>query len=276
MPYLYLVGLIIAFIPVILVYTIGPDISKKRIIYMIIGIISAILVGNLVILIGIRSNFSDPNSLIADISLGSLTGFLEELFRYPFLIFAQAIALRLGKQKDGDEELKLKWTKVEDPHGIAIYFGVGWGMLETILYYVKPSYDSYINGEEWIFINEIQPLSFRITGVMAHVALTYLALIITVNRSFYRFSITIHIGVNIANVISTHITAEQNFVAHVLFLLFSRFSLVVIVYYMLRPKVRYLTPALLLLFSVGLFLFFVLIGSLFYLISILIQTKIVN
>ncbi|MCE7737548.1 MAG: hypothetical protein GPJ54_21845, partial [Candidatus Heimdallarchaeota archaeon] len=259
---------------IILVYTIGPDISKKRVIYMIIGIISAVMVGSLVIFIDIRSKFSDPNLLIADISLGTLTGFLEELFRYPFLIFAQAIALRLGKQKDGYKELKLKWTKVDDPHGIAIYFGVGWGMFETILYYIKPSYDSYINGEEWIFVDEIQPLSFRITGVMAHVALTYLALIITVNRSFYRFSITVHIGVNIANVIFTHIAA--NFIADVLFLLFSRFSLVVIVYYMLRPKVRYLTPALLLLFSVGLFLFFVLIGSLFYLISILIQTKIVN
>lgn len=274
MPYLYLVGLIISFIPVILVYTIGPDISKKRVIYMIIGIISAVLVGNLVILIGIRSNFSDPNSLIADISLGSLSGFLEELFRYPFLIIAQAIAHKLGKQKDGDEELKLKWTKVDDPHGIAIYFGVGWGMFETILYYVKPSYDSYINGEEWIFINEIQPLSFRITGVMAHVALTYLALIITVNRSFYRFSITVHIGVNIANEIFSYLA--PNFVANVLFLIFSRFSLLVVVYYMLRPRVRYLTPALLLLFSVGLFLLFVLIGSLFYLVSILIQTKIVN
>ncbi len=278
---LYLLGIILASIPVILLFTIAPEYNRERITYFIVGFVGASFVGLLLLIINITEFFDKPDSAIARITHGALAAFLEEVIRYPSILLAQIIAFKyiykeiIKYNSSIDTELseikKLEWLKIKDPHGMAIYFGVGWGMVETVYYYYIDTVKEMIRGEEWIFTDHLQAVSYRITAVMAHVALTYLAMIITVNRGFYRFSIFLHMGANVINIIFEYMT--PSFEAQMLFVIFSRFALVVIIFYLLTPKARYLTPALLLLILTLMFLLFILLGTLIYLIALLLGTN---
>lgn len=274
MVILYILGLVIVSFPIALALLIGPKPNKERLIYMVTGFIVASFVGFILVLINLKTKFSNPESTIAVVSTYALAGFAEEVFRYPAILLAIFLGKRYTPIREViiDQDEKLNWLKIKDPHGIGIYFGVGWGYFETIVYYFYPVFQDFITGQEWIMVEHLQPVAYRVTAVMAHVALTYLAMIITINRSFYRFTILLHVGVNTINNLFDVIAPSVP--AKIMFVIFSRFALTVIVYYLLRPKARFLSPAVLLLIEVLLFLLFIILGSLVFLISMLLGADI--
>ena len=266
---LYILGLIIVFVPVYLLVWIGPNPTRDRWLYFFIGLFFAAIAGLALywINLDVRLNPENPQVLWARLSRASLAGFLEELIRYPALLIANHYGRRLIS-KSGEVLLKVNssqtvWTRIPDPHGLGMYFGVGWGLAETFGFYIYPKYLAYMDGVEWQISDHILPLIYRITAVMAHTALTYLAMIITINKGFYRLTMIVHIGSNVVNEIFAVLTTTES--SSILVIIFTRFSIVVIAYFFLRPKVRYLSPALLLLIEIILFLLFILIGSFVYL-----------
>ena len=269
----YLISVVAVFIPLYLLVLLGPSPNKQRWIYLITGLFFASMIGMVLFLINLDDRLSpnNPDVLWARTSRVSLAGLLEELTRYPALL----IALKLGKkQVDNNSTTERGWTKIVDPHGLGLYFGVGWGLAETFGFYLWPLLQDYQNGVEWEFINHIIPITYRITAVMAHTALTYLAMIITINRGFYKFTIILHMSTNIVNEVFSVLSSLD--AATTLVVIFTRFSIVAIVYFFMRPRVRYITPALLFLIEVILFLFFILLGSIIYLIVNLVQAGITD
>lgn len=265
----YLISFIIVLLPLYLALLIGPKPNSARLIYMSTGLVFASLVGLFLYLTSIDEKFSNPDSLLASIIRVSLAGLSEELVRYPAIIIAQYLGKRYtGKNKKFEGEIKFQWTDIGDPHGIGIYFGVGWGFAETIGFYIRPLYLDASNDIEWNFALHFVQILYRITAVMAHVALTYIALVITANRSFYRLTIGLHIGVNIVNEVFAVMSPHDDVLLDptvILVALFSRFSLVLFAYFILRPKVRYFSPAVIIFLQVVMFLGFVLIGTFIYL-----------
>ena len=277
---LYILGLIIVFTPVYLLVWIGPNPTRDRWLYFFTGLFFAAIAGLALywIDLDVRLNPENPQVLWARLSRVSLAGFLEELVRYPALLVANHYGRRL-LNKSGEVLLKKNtsqtaWTRIPDPHGLGMYFGVGWGLAETFGFYIYPKYLAYMNGVEWQLSNHILPIIYRITAVMAHTALTYLAMIITINKGFWRLTMIVHIGSNLVNEIFSVLTSIES--ASIVVIIFTRFSIVAIAYFFLRPRVRYLSPALLLLIEIILFLLFILIGSFIYLFYVIFTAGIVD
>ncbi|MCY3410464.1 MAG: hypothetical protein INQ03_02400 [Candidatus Heimdallarchaeota archaeon] len=268
MTEVFIVGIIVVSLPIFAVITLGPTVNKERLLYMMTGFASASFIGLLLSILNIKA-FID-HALLQELAVHNASAITEELIRFPSLLIAEYLALKYVCR----QEINTLPTTFRDHHGLGLYFGVGYGYIETIVYYIYPNLKNIINGTEGDILAEIQPWLYRITAIGAHIALTYLAMAITQNRHFYKFTIGLHMSFNTANVLFLYIT--PNFQAEVLWVLFSRIALVIIVYFMLRPRMRYITPAILLLIEVVMFLFFVLIGTFLFLLSELIATNLID
>ncbi len=267
---LYLLSFVLVISPIYLALLLGPKVNKERSIYFLLGLAFRGLVALMQYIISIEQQFDNPESAIAFLSRVTLSGILEELIRYPAIIIAQYIGFRflIWRSADNNEKsLKLEWSNLKDPHGMGIYFGVGWGIAETIGFFIKPLYEAYQEGVAWDISDHIFAIIIYVTGVMAHVALTYLSMVISVNRGFYRFTIGLHVGVNFINAIFSEDVGlvPPNNAANTLIVLFTRFSIVLCAYFLLRPRARYLSPAVLLFLQVMMFLGFLTIGTIIFL-----------
>ena len=272
--------------PVILLLTIGPKVTEKRILYFLFGGISAAFTGGLLFLIGINTRFPNLSEIVVKVIGVGFAGIVEEILRYPAILVTQLIivkilANRVIDQSDNETITTERnitkfvdddFTKIKDPHGMGLFFGFGWGFYETIAFYIYPRILLIAQQiPDYELSLEITEIFFRITGIIAHTALTYLAMAITINKIFWRITILCHFAVNTINVffdILTPNTAADTVVAS-----FTRFSLVLITYFLLRPRIRYQSPALLLYLLVALFLLVILVSTIIVLLVIMLTNN---
>jgi hypothetical protein len=278
----YIIGILVSLLPIYLLLGLGPKRTRHRGIFFIIGLGTAALAGGILYLISIDERFPmyNPSDLIPNIARVGLAGIVEELLRYPGILIAQIAAIRYFERKGTTVEEELinsdvvvdsrfvgeGATSIFDPHGMGAYFGVGYGLGETIVFYIwnrivlirEEIYD-------FVLIVEVQDIVFRITAVMAHTALTYLALAITSKKSYWRVTISLHVSVNIINKIFEELA--PNYAARLVMVMFTRFSLVLITYFFLRPRVRYQSPMVLFFLLVILMLSVILLSTFLLLLS---------
>ncbi len=270
---LYLLGFIFSLIPFFLLLFIGPNPNKRNIIYITVGIIGYLFVGIILVIVNLdhRINPEAPWKLIPRLSRNIFAAIMEETFRYPFILIAYKFANKITK---GGNNVSREWTTFPDPNAFALYFGMGWGLPETFSLYIYPATLDYLSGKEWIIWQHILPIIYRITAVLAHIALTYIAMIITVNRGFWRITMLVHVLSNAINAI--YFTLANSDESRAIVILFTRFSIYTVAYFIVRPKVRYISPAILFLIQVIIFLFFVLVATFIYLMSLLYNSIIVS
>lgn len=264
---LTLLGFLIVLTPVFLLFTIGPQVTKRRWIFAGTGITIVALIGIILYALSIDTLVGWPNAFTGRLMRDLTAAFTEELIRYPGLLLAQKLALRWVPDGDTETVLQLnpgyiqgEFTTIEDPHGMALFFGTFYGMGETVVFYMVPRVQDYIEGDLLFFwANEVIDWGLRITAVMAHIALTYLAMAITSQRGYWRTTILLHMAANAANRIFTELAA--NVFSDLVFTMYTRFAIVTVAYFLLRPRIRYMSPAVLVLVLVTLFLLIILIGT---------------
>lgn len=269
--------------PIFIIFLFGPKADNCRLVYLFCGFGMRGVVAGLQYILMVEERLNEPlGEFFASVTSVSVAAILEELIRYPSIILAQYLGLRVltsDKELTRDENIvDMDWMDRKDPHGMGLYFGLGWGFAETIGFYFSPAIQDFMNEVTWDASTHILAISVYVTGVMAHIALTYIAMVISVNRGFYRFTIGLHLGVNIVNEIFATANEQSVLAANEqsnnLMVLFTRFSIVLCAYFLLRPRARYLSPAVLLFFQVLMFIGFVIIGTFIYLFSWLWQNGI--
>lgn len=278
----YIIGILVSLLPIYLLLGLGPKRTVHRGIFFIIGLGTAALAGGILYLIAIDQRFPmyEPGDVIPNIARSGLAGIVEELIRYPGILVAQFAAIQYFSRKgttieeelmETDMVINSKFvgenaTTIFDPHGMGAYFGVGYGLGETIVFYIWNRIvlirEQYFEFDPMV---EIQDITFRVTAVMAHTALTYLAMAITTKKSYWRVTISLHVGVNVLNKI--YEILAPNPASNIVMVIFTRFSLVVIAYFFLRPRVRYQSPMVLFLLLVVLMLAVILLSTFLFLLT---------
>ncbi|MHA2404637.1 MAG: hypothetical protein ACXADH_16680, partial [Candidatus Kariarchaeaceae archaeon] len=274
--FFYTLGLLLVSSPIFIIFIFGPKANKSRLVYLCCGFGMRGFVAGLQYLLMVEERLSGPfGEFLANITSVSVAAILEEIIRYPSIILAQYLGLRFMTSDieimKSEEIVDVDWMEREDPHGMGMYFGLGWGFAETIGFYFSPSIQDFMNEVNWEAGIHILAISVYVTGVMAHIALTYIAMVISVNRGFYRFTIGLHVVVNIVNETFTAANEQSvlsaNEESNLLMVLFTRFSIVLCAYFLLRPRARYLSPAVLLFLQVLMFIGFVIIGTFIFLLT---------
>ena len=224
------------------------------------------IIGGLLYIIAIDERFPWQSSYQGRLARDVLAALTEELIRYPAIVVTQNLVGRLNLhdteilQLQPSHYVEGQFTTILDPHGMGMFFGTAYGLGETVAFYVYPTVKELILGTaDFPVGQELTNLLFRITAVMAHITLTYLAMAITSQRGFWRVTIILHLLSNVSN--RLFIESAANEYATIVFVVFTRFAIVLIGYFLLRPRVRYLSPAVLIFLLVTLFLLVVLIST---------------
>lgn len=265
---LNILGILLVLSPIILLLIIGPETSPRRLIYGITGLTTASIIGGILYSISLDTAIQWQSQWQGRLARELFAALVEEIIRYPGILIAQYLAIKfLTSNQSTDEEIVAEsryvegdFTTIIDPHGMGMFFGVGYGMGEAFAFYIIPTIMEIIHGDAtFIVAEESTRILLRVTAVMAHIALTYLAMAITSQRGFWRLTILLHMSSNGANRIFTELA--PNLTSTIVFGVFTRFAIVFTVYFLLRPKIRYLSPAVLIFFLVVVFLLVILIST---------------
>ncbi|MHA2503924.1 MAG: hypothetical protein ACXAE3_13775 [Candidatus Kariarchaeaceae archaeon] len=270
--WLNILGISIVCLPVVVLLLFGPEPNKRHLSYGIVGLVVAGIIGVILYFFAADARFNFPTPWHSRLARDVTAAVVEELVRYPGILFAEFFTLTyILKEKstptveDAEPSLMSRFitgefTKITDPHGMGLYFGVGYGMGEAIVFYIVPTIIEIIQGEAEFNVGpEVLQIALRVTAVMAHVGLTYLAMAITTNRGYWRVTVLLHLSANTINRIFQEFA--PNDASTIVFGMFTRFAIVVIAYYLLLPRIRYLSPAVLVLILVTLFLLAILLST---------------